>query len=567
MAIWTNLIKRAIAPIINESVKELKEGDVEKALATQALTFGTDIVKEGGVVDKVLPRGVRFQTLRDFSVYYPPLRSCINYRKRQINQLEWTIAPKEVITNKKKKEQYEKDARVVKNFFRYPAGDKTLSFRTFVNKIIEDLLVLDAVAVYRRRNRRGDLIGYLPIDGSTIELVLNEDGTIPQPPNEAYIQKIGGREKARLTTDELIYKIMNPRTNSPYGLSPVEALILVVTTALKLAAYNIAYFQEGNVPEGFVELPKDIASSPDQLKLWQEAWDAMFSGNARFQRKIKFLPEGMKWHPLRKASDIQFERFDKWLLLQVCSTLEVAPQAIGFQFDRGKGATEAEWEIGKERGLFPLALFLKEMFDEMIQEDLGQEHLHFVWTNINPTNMEEEANVFAQLVRTGAVSVDEWRIGEGLEPIGLGHYIMTPVGPIMVKDLVGSSEAGLKPFIPDSGTGTPVPKPADIQQKIGDFTKADVVEELKRWKRAASNDLKQGKSFRDFKTEIIDSRTQKLIEEGLKNVKSKKDLDDLFNPFISQQTDVVSAMLDLYDEVSTIVGYESKKTKKNSKSN
>src|SRR5690606_13531779 len=117
------------------------------------------------------------------------------------------------------------------------------------------------------------------------------------------------------------------------------------------------------------------ASDPDQLTQWQNAWDAMFSGDPTFQRKIKFLPEGMNWNPIKKPGEMEFERFEKWLLLNTCSVMEVAPQAIGFQFERGKGATETEWEIGKERGLYPTANLLKEVFDEIIQEDMGMDHL------------------------------------------------------------------------------------------------------------------------------------------------------------------------------------------------
>lgn len=588
MAIWDNLLDRFIAPAVEKSIKEANDERLQKSLVSYSDRYSFFPV-ETGEKQKGTYRdftgGVSYQTLRDFSKFYPILRACVNYRKRQISQLEWGVAPMEVVTEKSQKEKYKKDAKMVKDFFRYPSGDKTMSFRTFLNKIIEDLVVLDAVAIYRRVNRRGGFYGFLPIDSTTIELIVNEDGTTPLPPDKAYQQKVNGEVKADLTIDELIYKMMNPKTDSAYGFSPVESLVLTVSTALKLGTYNLAYLTEGNVPEGFVELPKDIASDPKQLKLWQEAWDAMFSGDRRYQRKIKFLPEGMKWHPIKKQEDLQFERFEKWLLLNTCAVMEVAPQSIGFQFDRGKGATEAEWEIGKERGLYPLALFLKEMFDEMIHEDLGQEHLQFTWTNINPTNAKEEAEVFGQLVRTGAVSVDEWRVAEGYDPIGLSQYIMTPVGPIFAKDFIDMSNAGATPFIPETVrpadvTGYENVSPKDLtnqkepkstpskdkqedknkdEEKVSDEVKRirrdDVVNELKKWKKAASNDMKNNRAFRGFSTDIIDHRTQKLINQGLRTTKSKKDLDDLFNPFISQENKILSSMLDLYDELETINGY------------
>lgn len=588
MAFWDDLLKKLVNPIIQDSIKQTEEDKFQKSLVAYSNNFAsyanTTITTNSSPETRDFPRGVKHQTLRDFSRYYPILRACINYRKQQITQLDWGIAPIEVVVDKKQKEQYKKDAQLVKQFMKYPTGDKTMSFRTMMNKIIEDLLVLDAVAVYRRTNRKGGLYGYLPVDAATIELIMNEDGTTPLPPDHAYLQRINGVVKAELTIEEMIYKYLNPRTDSPYGMSPVESLVLVITTALKLGTWTLSYLTEGNVPEGFVELPKDIASDPSQLKQWQQAWDAMFSGNSMYQRKIKFLPEGMKWHPIKRQEDIQYERFEKWLLQNTCAAMAVPPQAIGFQFERGKGATEAEWEIGKERGLYPLALFFKELFDEMIQEDMKMPHLQFIWTNINPTNAKEESEVFGQLVRTGAVSVDEWRLSEGYEPIGLDHYLMTPVGPIFAKDFIKLSNEGATPFIPETvrpadvtgyknvtenqakqisqearaeqKQGTKEPKPSDISSKIQKAGSDEAIQELKRWKKAAANDLKVNREFRDFRTEVIDHRTQKLIKQGLSSVNSRQELDELFNPFISQENQIISAMLDLYEDIKKIEAHE-----------
>lgn len=591
MAIWDRLLKKVVQPVVSDSLKEIQKGDTDLTkifVSNVKRTSLSPIIAGKKSVTRTFPQGISAETLRAFSTYYPILRACVNYRKRQISQLEWDIVPKEVETDKKKKKATEEKGKAIKEKLLYPAGDKTMKFREFLNKILEDVLILDATAIYKRQRKGGGLYGFLPIDASTIHLVLNEDGTTPVPPDIAYVQKINGEIVEKMTIDQLIYGMMNPRTQNPYGLSSVETLILTVTAALKLSSYNLAYLTEGNVPEGFVELPKDVASNPEQLQLWQEAWDAMFAGDARYQRKIKFLPEGMKWNPIRKQEDIQFERFEKWLLLNTCSVMEVAPQTIGFQFDRGKGATEAEWEIGKERGLFPLANFLKEIFNEIVQEDFGETEYRFIWSNINPTNKKEESDVFGQLVRTGAVSVDEWRIAEGFDPVGLEHYIMTPVGPVLVKDFVKMSEAGENPFIPDYGSGDEGPssgkkpnaavspkeelKPKNkvaknMQKKLLEINREEVVRELKRWKKATSNDLKQRKPFRDFTTDIIDDRTKQLIKSGLSDIKAKEDIDELFGPFISQENRVISAMLDLYGDISDIVDYGDEKAQKNKKSN
>lgn len=579
MGIWDLFLQKTITPLVRNSIKELtNEGaDLQKIMAMN--TQNISLPYQNGQTRRKLDQGVSFQTLRDLATYYPVLRSCVNYRKREMSKLEWDIVAVDTPLDVKERESVKADADEVKRLFRHPTGDKNITFREFLSKIMEDLLILDAIAIYRRQNRRGGIYGYLPVDSATIELVMAEDGTTPTPPNVAYIQVIDGHDVAKLTTDELIYRMLNPRTHNPYGLSPVETLIITVSTALRLGTYNLAFLSEGNIPEGFVELPKDVASNPDQLKLWQEAWDAMVSGRNSQQRKLKFLPEGMKYTAVRKPEEMEYKRFEEWLLLNTCSVMEVPPQAIGFQFDRGKGATEAEWEIGKERSAFPTANFLREIFDQIIQEDLKQEHLRFVWTNINPTNKKEEAEVFGQLVRLGAVSVDEWRVGEGMEPIGMDHFIMTPVGPIMVKDFKQLSDAGQNPFIPvqseqaDSDMTPPgfkSPKSADqknnpnpavaTQKKALETRKeqrAEAIYDLKNWRKIATKDIMSGKRSRPFISSSIDHRTQQVIADGLKTAKSKVEVYNLFNPYISGEGEVLSAVIDLYGEINDIIKYGS----------
>lgn len=607
MGIWNRLINKTITPVVADSIKQLTANEMmedDNFVLNKIKSMRPDLYltqASGGNLRQYPDSRFSPDTLRDLSVNYPILRACINYRKREMTKLEWAVVPEETSKTVEEREKVKKDIRAVNDFLKFPTGDRSVSFRHFLNQLIEDLLVLDAVAIYRRKNRKQGIYGYLPIDGGTIDLVLNEDGTTPQPPQVAYIQTIDGQDTAKLTTDELIYRMMNPRTYTPYGLSPVETLVMTITTALKLSTYNLGYLSEGNVPEGFVELPKDVASNPDQLQLWQEAWDAMMSGNVNKQRKIKFLPEGMKWHPIKKQEEMEFKRFEEWLLLNTCSIMEVPPQAIGFQFERGKGATEAEWEIGKERSAFPTANFIREIMDEIIKYDLNQSHLKFNWTNINPTNRKEEAEVFGQMARLGGVSVDEWRIAEGFEPIGLGQYIMTPVGPIMVKDFVKLSEAGQNPFIPprpdyadssppgfDNPTNEVKPKEGEIAGNPEDTEVAgnpedteveapkeevisqpqkmmgvslqtnkeirkEAIKDLKNWRKVATKDIASGKEPREFYSKSIDNRTKEVIKDGLKVARSKVEVYNLFDPFISREGEVLSAVLDLYDEINLII--------------
>jgi len=554
-------IKTAFSGVdVEETVKNRVKEELAKAQNSDIFRFSPNGLVLGNgdpvVSSKMSPNGVTFQTLRDFADYYPVVRACIEFRKSQITHLDWTISPLE-ITDETVQDKKNIDAsKELINFFTHPTGKKEASFTNWVKQILEDLLVIDAVAIYRRKNRGNKPIGFLPIDGASIELVLNSDGTTPDPPDTAYVQKINGQEVAKLTTEELIYAMMTPRTYSAYGFAPLESLIITVSTALKLQAYNFATLQEGNIPEGFITLPRDIASSRDQLKEWQDAWDAMMSGDPRFQKKLKFLPEGMKYEPSKNVEDMTFERFEKWLVSVTCSVFGLHPSAIGFGFDINRSTAQSMWEAGRERGLFPTALFLKEILDRMIQDDLGYKDMQFVWTNIDPTNKAEEAKVVTSLINTGLMSIDEWRLGEGLKPTGIKDpFVMTPVGPIFLKDLLAQSEAGQQPVAPYQPVGAQTDVQTERNLPIPSQGKSalDYIEELKKWKRSALNDLKRGVPYRDFKSEILDERTSFLIKKGLENAKDKFAVQKIFKPFLERENFTSNALLNLYDGITKIV--------------
>lgn len=580
--LFTNFFDKLIAKRVNDAVDlELKKKDNGIVFSGLPGPYGYRSEKP---LEKPISRGVGFHTLRAFAEYYPIARACINYRQAQLTQLDWDIAVMEDDSEDGKTEvssEQRQAIKDIKSFFRYPQGSRGITFSHFLKQILEDVLVIDAAVLYKKKTFGGDVLGYLPVDGATMKLRINEDGTIPEPPEIAYVQVIKGKEVAKLTTDEMYYRIMNPRTTTPYGLSPLETLILTVTTALKLQTHNLSYLTEGTVPSGLVELPKDIAGSPDEVSKWQKTWDSMMAGDQRMLSRLRFLPEGMKYTPTKKAEDMSFERFERWLLQNTCTVFGVPPQNIGFTYEVNRATGEVQWEVGKERGLFPLANFIKNIFDEIIQVDFAREDLEFIWTNINPTNAKEEAEVFRTLVETGAVSVDEWRQAEGREPIGLGHYVKTGGGIKLVSEILESGTSDdtggqnddddddkKKPKkdkdeedIPDdAGDKGKKTKPKDLPdakkvlREMQDLTpNPKSQKELRKWKKAAIHDLNKGRPFRKFETSVVDERTQDLIKDGLKFAKTTQNVNDLFEPFLSSEARVVNAVLNLYEDVNGIL--------------
>jgi hypothetical protein len=489
---------------------------------------------------------VPYSVLRAMAVMYPIARACINRRKSQIVQLEWEISTVDEI---EKEDGFKPQIDLITKFFKQPMGHKT-RMREMLNIMVDDILTVDATCFEYQKTRGGELLSLVPVDPTTIVLRLTDTGATPEPPEVAYAQYIAGQKIAEFTTDDMLWEMMSARSYSPYGLAPLESLILQCESALRGALYNLNYFRESNVPEGFITLPEEVASSQETVQQWQDWFDLMMSGDPRFMRRLKILPGGAEYTAAKKPEDMAFERFEMWLLQQTCAVFDVPPQDIGITYQVNKATADSQSDLSKERGLYPLANFIREILNDIIQVELGFDKLQWAWQNINPVDRKEEADIAKTEVDMGALSVDEYRINKGLEPIGLGHFIMTSSGPIMVDDIISGkyqqrqdqATQSKDPNASDNGKS----KPNDQQQKSEDS-------DLRAWRKAVYKDLEMGRPVRTkFPSEFINEETHKHISETLEHVKSKFQAKILFDQFLDPEIKASMRLLQLASEMRKI---------------
>ena len=132
------------------------------------------------------------------------------------------------------------------------------------------------------------------------------------------------------TSDELIYAPRNPRPHKVYGYSPVEQILMTVNIGLRRQVSQLNYFTEGNTPEALIGVPEQW--TPDQIRQFQEYWDALLEGNLAARRHTRFVPGGLKYQPIR---DVPLkDEFDEWLARVVCFAFS-AKRSAGKSFAQG----------------------------------------------------------------------------------------------------------------------------------------------------------------------------------------------------------------------------------------
>ena len=120
-------------------------------------------------------------------------------------------------------------------------------------------------------------------------------------------------------------------------MSPVEQIALTVNIALRRDMATLDYYHAGSTPDAFATLPKDWTL--DQIKQFQDYFDALMSGNLARRRMVKFMPAEFKLTETRQPP--LKDQYDEWLARVICYAFSVPPSAFVSQVNRATSETLA----------------------------------------------------------------------------------------------------------------------------------------------------------------------------------------------------------------------------------
>src|SRR5271166_2046172 len=283
--------------------------------------------------------------------------------------------------------------------------------------LVEDLLVIDAATIYPRYDRGGNLYSLDVVDGATIKPLIGEDGRAPEPPDPAYQQILHGVPAADFSADELLYLPRNLRSHRLYGMSPVEQIALTINIALRRDASTLDYYRTGSSPDAFATLPKEWTA--DQIRSFQDYFDALMSGNLARRRMTKFMPADFKLIEARQPP--LKDMYDEWLARIICYAFSVPASPFVSQVNR---ATSETLRLqATQEGLVPLKAWIKNALDHIIQVCMNEPSLEFVWVGDDAIDPLEQAQTLQILVSAGIKTREEARADLGLGAGGRRHRV------------------------------------------------------------------------------------------------------------------------------------------------
>jgi hypothetical protein len=186
-------------------------------------------------------------------------------------------------------------------------------FSAFLAKTIEDLYTYDGWAIWTDVDRSGRVKSFTNLPAGNIRLAFPGQGYRNDPEKFAALIDETGTPITAFTRDELVWKVMNPRTNPDimgYGWSFVEMGVRLIQAYQGAIDLNADQFNRNGIPNGMLLLMGDYWNQ-DQIDLLQREWQNMKKGQSKvWTVPVLAVPDDgdVKVLPLNdlKGTDVRF---------------------------------------------------------------------------------------------------------------------------------------------------------------------------------------------------------------------------------------------------------------------
>lgn len=369
---------------------------------------------------------------RHWSEHSEWVRAAINIRKAQVSQSDWDLVA------------YDPDgpdpdrglARDIRDRIAF-ANPRAESFRTFIEPIVEDILVLDAGSIEKEFTVGGEPLFLHGVDGATIRVNALWDGTDPDEPR--YFWYPDNFERARYTNREFIYIMETPRTNSVVGLSKLETLKLSIDSELEGHSFNARQVRNA-MPDGLLHLGEGARPEQvDQFKAFMQA--EVYGRGAVAVTGGGKLPGFIRFHDTNR--DAQFLEWQVYLVRKIAAVFGMHATDLGLSADVNRSTAEVQDQQTEDRGLRPLLGLIQDHLTREFVWDEGfggqANNLAFRFTRLNLAESIKKAQYY-KLALAGVPweSPNEARKAQGKEPWGPEFdepMMVTPQGAIRLSDI------------------------------------------------------------------------------------------------------------------------------------
>jgi len=356
----------------------------------------------------------RAQQLRRFADNNEFVRTAINRRKRQIGQAKWRLVRRDN-PNAQPDVAVEKALRDLFD----QVNSKHESFRSLMDQVIEDILVLDAGCIEKEKTLGGQIANLWAVDGASIKPDPDWDGSSPRAIR--YRQFIDGQCVATFRNDQLIYIMANPSTHRVFGWSPLETLFRVVRAELYGGDYEFDMLRQ-MAPNKALYLGPGVTDQ--QRERFIEYWENEIAG----QKAMAVLSGGDregKGEP--KVIDLGGDnlemrlQFYRWLATKVAAVFEMDLLVFNLSESVHKSVGNT-LSARTDEGANGLASLISEFITREIVWEIDPSRAHaFEFDDLNARDAMAQAKIDQIYMNIGVTYPNEIRARDGKDPVDWGQ--------------------------------------------------------------------------------------------------------------------------------------------------
>lgn len=408
----------------------IKSQRMKDTTASRAVSFDNDKQRNAQNLNKGLakPGYISYDTLRRASRSVHIVRICITVLKEKVSKTKWVIRPKDPMADKEQfKEQIDRISQLLKKPNKN--GD---TWRSFLDKSLEDLYVCDAVAWEKTRYPDGTVAELYQVDSTTIHPVFNEYGQqdveIPLATTKgletlpvSFLQVLnysqyGGPQSGDIIAAwpkaDMDYFHMHPQGSLEgfgFGLSPIEGVLSVVSNILNADNYNGTYFEEGAFPPVILQLIGQV--NERDLEAYREYLMAELMGN--FHRPA-VMAGATKAEVINLKNltnnDMQFMEYTMFMAKLMTAAYGLSAEDINLTDSTGsKNVAENQTELSEGKGYSSSLELIKERINLLIEDDFGYADIEFDWTADDSLDETEISDIVDKRLKNGTITLNEAR--------------------------------------------------------------------------------------------------------------------------------------------------------------
>ena len=329
--------------------------------------------------------------------------------------------------------------------------DFELTFEGFIRQIVRDSLIYDQCNFEVVKNRKGDVIGFLPVDATSIrrtKLTKQEKQKGRRDPDKAaFCQVIEGKVVAEFGQRDLCFGVRRPRTSmksKKYGYPELEELLSVIQNLMSAEIYNASNFNNGISANGIIAIKSKM--DPKLFRVFRREFYQMLTGvnNAKRTPLIQLDPEGDE--DIRSISmgssnrEMEYNAWISYLIKVLCGVYQMDPAEIGFVFgSEGQSSALIQADptarvlMGKEKGLRPLIRSIQSWINKYIIHQIDP---RFQISFIGLDSMPGKQKIEIEQHRMKYMTINEIRALHDLDRVEDGDLIAAHFGTLKAKDMV-----------------------------------------------------------------------------------------------------------------------------------